>query len=129
MQFVPALYKFISISIFKTKASGLCNYYFAFNHTIYKTAEPHQPIPHSLQDCTLLAARSRDAATVLHPPSRNTQHTIRNYHREPGLHSPAHVTPNYSTPIAKRLCRAVESGSGSPLNRRNQFGFHLTHPA
>jgi hypothetical protein len=46
----------------------------------------------------------------------------RNHDRNTGLHSPAHLMQNYSTPMAGRLCRAVKSGSGFTFNHRNQFG-------
>jgi hypothetical protein len=122
MQFVLTPGYFISFSLVSALASELRNHPLAFYHTIYKTEQPLQPHTFSLQECTLLAAKMRGKAQDC-PAYFTKKKSSRNYHREPGLHSPAHQLPYYSTPIAIRLCRAVQAGSGSHVNLRNPFGF------
>jgi hypothetical protein len=125
MQFVPESKHCCAIfCLNSTNASGAGSFPSVFDKSLYKTAESHQNDPRGLQVRTHLAAQKGERSAVLHGLT-HTKSNNRNYPRNPGLHSPAHLMQNYSAPIARRLCRAVQTGSGLAFNLQNQYGIRI----
>jgi hypothetical protein len=105
MQFVPVMQNcFFDLNTIHK--SAIYPYTYIKSKRIIINGEP--PIAHQVRLAGPHTSRTnRQDGCTASLPEFHADKTIRNYHLEPGLHCPAHVTPNYSAPIAKRLCRRV----------------------